>query len=62
MRSKKKKNHRYTVKTDSDRKKTSKQVTVCLKIYVGFGEIREGIESHKKEIYSFKIIKCLKSG
>ena len=31
-------NQRYTLKIDSKTKKTSKQLTVCLKICVGLGE------------------------
>ena len=40
----------YTVKADSDQKKTlSKRCTVCLKIYVVLGEKRKRIKSIEKK-------------
>lgn len=49
------KGYRYSVKIDSDGKKqtnkqkTSKQVTMCLKIYVGLGEKRKRAEEVLKK-------------
>lgn len=38
-------------------KRTSKWVTIYLKMRIGMGEEREGTDSHRKEICSFKLIK-----
>lgn len=53
------KDYRYVIKRDLDEKNPSKWVTVCLKKYIGLGEKRDSMDSHKN-IYSFKIIKSLK--
>ena len=46
------KDYRYTVKTDSDRKKKSKWGTVCLKMYKDLGEKRKRI----KTVVALKIV------